>query len=208
MKLVKQTLMATAVASALLANHSAMALWTDGSTTTRTVIIQSTANVTGIPANANNATFALTTAPQQSLTVNDQVIFTLTGGAKFTGVPILTSSVAGAAFAFDGFFEADGVTSATSGPVIKFRATDGLTVAGSTISLNTTSNIFNLSGVTAGTNVDLSITTRNVVGNIINSINNLPLAGQSTSDGLVPLFVGSKLIVLHGRTSCITSQHS
>ncbi len=200
MKLVKQTLMATAVASALLAGTSAMAAWTAGSTTTRTVIIQSTANVTGIPANAVDAAFLLTTSPQQSLTVNDQVIFTLTGGAKFTGIPVLSSSAADAAFAFDGFFEADGVTAAASGPVIKFHATDGLTVAGSTISLNTTGNIFNLSGVSAGTSVDLAITTKNVVGSVINSINNLPMAGQSTSDAIVPLFIGSNLL------SCTDSQ--
>lgn len=193
MKLIKKTLIATAVASALLANTSAMAKWVNGPTAIKTVIKQSVSPnpvvATDVDANdsavvdaghVGDSKFTLSdgsVTPTQALTVNDQIIFSLTGGAKFKGLPILSSSVVANANSFDGFFEADGVTPAVgSGPVIRFHMTDGLAVAGTSLYLNTSANIFDVSNVTVGTNVDLTLTTKNVVGSIINAINNESLA--------------------------------
>ncbi|MDO9104488.1 MAG: hypothetical protein Q7U57_05955 [Methylovulum sp.] len=199
MKLIKKTLIATAVASALLASTSAMAVWTVGPASPTTVIVQAK-SVTATAASAN-VSFHLENAPQQALTVNDQVIFTLTGGAKFSkvgGIPQLSSSNSGNV-SFDGFYEADGVTSnTTSGPIIKFHMTDGLSVATTDLILNTTANIFDLSGVVAGSNVDINITTRNVIGNVINQIDHISLEAQSTSDTLGYLFKGTNLISCTG----------
>lgn len=211
MKLIKKTLIATAVASALLASTSAMALWSSAPNTTKSVIIQSTTNVSGIDADDASpgllgVSFALTTAPAQALTVNDQVIYTLTGGAKFTGVPVLTATPPSgplAASSFDGFFEADGVTPTTtpgSGASIKFHMTDGLAVAGTVLTLNSDTPIFNLAGVSVAGNVDIKITTKNVVGNVNNNISNISLKDTSllVLPGAKYLFQGLNLLSCTG----------
>lgn len=164
MKLMNKSLLAFAVAS--IASPS-FAAWTTSPGANKAVIVQGVTSSKISAAATANAVYTLA-APTEGLTANDTITIELTGGAKFNGTTAvrLTPSAgdlgAGAATAAAPLTGGGaGSTSAT------WRALDAAVVAGTTLTLNSASTIFDVSGVTAGTPVQFVLTLKTSTGIVI-----------------------------------------
>jgi hypothetical protein len=151
---IQKTLLASAVAVAMaVVPMTANATWNQATN----VLVVSQALATTHDDLASGNVLVYTSVTGESLAANDTVTLTLTGGATFDGTTGVTMTPNAGDLGGGDKAAAAPLSGGTAGSTTAtWRVVAGV-VAGSTLTLNSTATIFDVSGVSAGTQVDATL---------------------------------------------------
>lgn len=167
-------LIAALVMMSFFGVQSSHAAWS-GPAVTQTVLIEAVdAELDNVAANSN---YIFVLAPGQGLTQNDTVTIDITGGAKFSGNPGITlQGNGGADFGNGANIASPPYTSTTTSAT--WRLVNASAAAGTTLTFNTASTIFDLRDVPDDADVDVQITMKMSNGNVIVNKSGVASAGN------------------------------